>query len=87
MWSRGFPEKTQIKAEIRLYAKIIVTLLSCDIRILQSPKKIHLNRVQSMSKAIPFFLFIYRQMRFLIFGRSVGLKKKKKKKKSQEVSE
>ena len=40
-----------------------------------------------MSKAIPFFFFVYRQMRFLILGRSVGLKKKPKKKKSQEVSE
>ena len=36
----------------------------------------------------PFFFFIHRQMRFLILGRSVGLKKKKKpERKSQEVSE
>ena len=38
--------------------------------------------------AIPFFFFVYRRMRFLIMGRSVGLKKENlKKKKSQEVSE
>ena len=35
----------------------------------------------------PFFFFIHRQMRILILGRSVGLKKKKSERKSQEVSE
>ena len=34
-----------------------------------------------MSKAIPFFFFVYRRMRFLILSRSVGLKKKKNTKK------
>ena len=32
-------------------------------------------------KGIPFFFFVYRRMRFLILGRSFGLKKKKKERK------
>ena len=41
-------------AEILLNAKIIVTPLSCDIRIIKSPKKIYLNTVQSMSNPLGY---------------------------------
>ena len=37
--------------------------------------------VKNIYMATPFFFFVYRPMRFLILGRSVGFKKKKPKKK------
>ena len=46
-------------------------------------KNDHLQKANS-----PFFFFVYRRMRFLILGRSVGrIEKKKPKNKIQEVLE
>ena len=68
--------KTRSPLPASFASTINVTMVHCAIL---------LTRVFRL--AIPFFFFVYRRMRFLILGRSVGLKKKKPKKKSQEVSE
>ena len=55
-------------------------LVTSSQQMSRHPKSLCSVHFLKLWKAIAFFSFVYRRMRFLILGRSVGLKKKPKKK-------